>query len=95
MAASVTKKPVAIILDREDDMQINGNRHSFLAKYTFAVNKVTQKILAMKVKLYSDGGWSRFESCCRNLTGFMKGSLRGCHGSRHVILGQWLPHPCS
>jgi xanthine dehydrogenase/oxidase len=50
-----TKKPVRMVLDREEDMMSSGTRHPFYFKYKAGVSK-DGKIIAMDVQLYSNAG---------------------------------------
>jgi xanthine dehydrogenase/oxidase len=44
-------------LDRDEDMMISGGRHPFLGKWKIGFNK-DGKIIALDLKLYSNGGYS-------------------------------------
>lgn len=39
MPAYHTRRPVRIVLDRDEDMQITGQRHAFYAKYKVQTSK--------------------------------------------------------
>ncbi|MCX6955168.1 MAG: molybdopterin-dependent oxidoreductase, partial [Verrucomicrobia bacterium] len=57
LAAVKTGKPVRVQLDRDLDMSLTGKRHPFHAK--FSVGHTPEgKLLAARVELVSDGGWS-------------------------------------
>ena len=56
VASYYTKKPVKIVLDRDEDMRMTGNRHPFWSRYEAGFDK-NGKITALKVEIYSDGGW--------------------------------------
>eukprot|EP00879_Flechtneria_rotunda_P007117 GHRR01007469.1.p1 GENE.GHRR01007469.1~~GHRR01007469.1.p1 ORF type:complete len:682 (+),score=243.05 GHRR01007469.1:3597-5642(+) len=49
------RRPVKAILDRDEDMQMTGTRHPFLAKYKVGFTKVG-KVTALDVDLYSNAG---------------------------------------
>ena len=57
LAATITKRPVRIQLDRDVDMVVTGKRHPFWARYEvgFADDGT---LTAAKVELVSDGGWA-------------------------------------
>lgn len=57
IAAQKTGQPVRSRLNRSQDMVITGKRHPFLANYRVGFNR-DGKIIALKVDLYSQGGWS-------------------------------------
>lgn len=57
VAAKKLRKPVRISLDRDEDMCITGQRHPFLSKYKVAYAP-DGKIVAVDIKLYSNGGMS-------------------------------------
>src|SRR6266567_4696314 len=52
-----TKRPVRVRLPRFLDMVLTGKRHPFLARFAVGFEKGGQ-IQALKLSLYSDGGWS-------------------------------------
>ena len=52
-----TKRPVRVRLTRELDMAITGKRHPYLAKYRAGL-KPDGRLAAVRIELYSDGGWS-------------------------------------
>ena len=56
LAAQYTGCPVKICLERDQDMQMTGNRHPFWSRYDVGFDE-TGKILAFKVDIFSDGGW--------------------------------------
>ena len=57
LGAWKTKRPVRVRLPRMLDMALTGKRHPFLARYEagFALDG---KLEAVRIALYSDGGWS-------------------------------------
>ncbi len=57
LGASLTGMPVRIQLDRDIDMMFTGKRHPFHAKYWVSYDD-DGKLLAAKVDVTSDGGWS-------------------------------------
>ena len=52
-----TKRPVSVRLPRFLDMVLTGKRHPFLARFAAGFDN-DGRILALKLSLYSDGGWS-------------------------------------
>ena len=57
LAAQKTGQPVRIQLDRDVDMTVTGKRHPFLAQFDVGYDD-TGKLLAARIELVSDGGWS-------------------------------------
>ena len=57
LAAYRTGRPVRIKLTRGLDMQMTGKRHPFLGRYEVGFDQQGQ-LLALKVELIADGGWS-------------------------------------
>ncbi|PIK46750.1 putative xanthine dehydrogenase/oxidase-like [Apostichopus japonicus] len=57
VAASKSKRPVRLVLDRSEDMLSSGTRHPFLAKYRIGFTK-EGKIEAAEVHYYANGGHS-------------------------------------
>ena len=55
LGAYLTQKPVKIRLNRHNDMTASGKRHDFKIHYTVGFT-VTGKILALDIKLLSNGG---------------------------------------
>jgi xanthine dehydrogenase large subunit len=57
LGASKTGRPVRVRLTRQLDMALTGKRHPYLARYTagFATDG---RIEALRLELFSDGGWS-------------------------------------
>ncbi|KAH8273086.1 hypothetical protein KR018_000235, partial [Drosophila ironensis] len=51
------RRPVRCMLDRDEDFEITGKRHSFLGKYKVGFTK-EGKIIACDVELYSNGGYT-------------------------------------
>ena len=62
LGAYKTKRPVRVRLSRALDMALTGKRHPFLARFTAGFER-DGRIQALKVSLYSDGGW------CLDLSG--------------------------
>jgi xanthine dehydrogenase molybdopterin binding subunit/xanthine dehydrogenase small subunit len=57
LAAAKTKKAVRVRVNRDLDMMITGKRHPFLGRFKVGYD-ADGKLLAAKVALYSNGGWS-------------------------------------
>ncbi len=57
LGAWLTRRPVSVRLTRQLDMMLTGKRHPFLARYS-AGFYADGRIAAIRVRLYSDGGWS-------------------------------------
>ncbi len=57
LAATVTKRPVRVQLDRDVDMQLTGKRHPFLVQYSVGFDE-SGRLLALVASLVSDGGWA-------------------------------------
>ena len=57
LGAWKTKRPVRVRLTRELDMAITGKRHPYLAKYVAGFSP-DGRLKAVRVELFSDGGWS-------------------------------------
>jgi len=57
LAAAKTRQPVRVRVNRDLDMMITGKRHPFLAKFKVGYNDAGD-LLAAKVELISNGGWS-------------------------------------
>ncbi len=57
LAAYKTGRPVRIKLTRGLDMQMTGKRHPFLGRYEVGFD-ARGELLALKVELIADGGWS-------------------------------------
>ena len=52
-----TKRPVRVRLTRELDIALTGKRHPYLAKYAAGLSS-DGRLNAVRVELFSDGGWS-------------------------------------
>ncbi len=52
-----TKRPVRVRLTRELDMAITGKRHPYFVKFVAGL-KPDGRLTAVRIELYSDGGWS-------------------------------------
>ena len=57
LAASKTQRPVRVRVNRDLDMMLTGKRHPFLAKFNVGFDGESH-LLAAKVELFSNGGWS-------------------------------------
>jgi xanthine dehydrogenase molybdopterin binding subunit len=57
LAATKTRRPVRVQLDRDLDMTITGKRHPFFGRYEVGYDGAG-RVLAAKVELVSDGGWA-------------------------------------
>jgi len=57
LGAWKTRRPVQVRLPRALDMALTGKRHPFLARFEAGFDS-EGLLLALKVALYSDGGWS-------------------------------------
>lgn len=57
LGAWKTRRPVRVRLTRELDMAITGKRHPFLARYSAGLGR-DGRLQAVRLQLYSDGGWS-------------------------------------
>uniref|UniRef100_A0A7N0RHR8 xanthine dehydrogenase n=1 Tax=Kalanchoe fedtschenkoi TaxID=63787 RepID=A0A7N0RHR8_KALFE len=51
----ILNQPVKLILDRDTDMMVTGQRHSFLGKYKVGFTK-DGKVLALDLEIYNNGG---------------------------------------
>ncbi|HEX8824166.1 MAG TPA: xanthine dehydrogenase molybdopterin binding subunit [Archangium sp.] len=57
LGARVTGRPVKVWLNRDQDMAFTGKRHPFWGRYDAGFD-TEGRLLALKVELFSDGGWS-------------------------------------
>ncbi|HLL00280.1 MAG TPA: xanthine dehydrogenase molybdopterin binding subunit [Myxococcaceae bacterium] len=57
LGATVTRRPVKVWLNRDQDMERTGKRHPFWARFDAGFSHEGM-LLALKVELVSDGGWS-------------------------------------
>ena len=57
LAATKTGQKVRVRFDRDQDMMITGKRHPFLGKFEVGFDR-DGLILAARIALYSNGGWS-------------------------------------
>ncbi len=57
LGAAKTGRPVRVRLTRQLDMALTGKRHPYLARYEAGVS-ADGRIEALRLLLYSDGGWS-------------------------------------
>jgi xanthine dehydrogenase large subunit len=58
LAARQTGKAVRVRWNRDQDMMLTGHRHPFLASFKVGFDK-EGRLLAARVHLYSNGGWSQ------------------------------------
>nr|QEO19118.1 rosy [Limnogonus franciscanus] len=56
-AAHKLGRPVRVMLDRDEDMMITGQRHPFLGRYKVGFNK-SGKIIACDISIYNNAGYS-------------------------------------
>lgn len=57
LGAWLTRRPVSVRLTRQLDMMLTGKRHPLLARYS-AGFFADGRIAALRLRLFSDGGWS-------------------------------------
>jgi xanthine dehydrogenase large subunit len=57
LGAWKTRRPVRVRLTRALDMMLTGKRHPFLARYSAGLSS-DGRLRALRLALYSDGGWS-------------------------------------
>ena len=57
LAAEKTKRPVRVMLDRDEDMLMSGHRHPFMAKYKVGFTK-EGKVKALDVDIYNNAGYT-------------------------------------
>ncbi len=57
LAATITRQPVRVQLDRDVDMTVTGKRHPFWGHYEVGFDD-DGRLTAAKVQLVSDGGWA-------------------------------------
>lgn len=57
LGALKSSRPVSVRLSRELDMVLTGKRHPFLARYEAGFES-GGRLRAVRIQLYSDGGWS-------------------------------------
>lgn len=55
LGAYLSKKPVKLVLDREEDMRMTGKRHPYTADFKIGLNKAL-KIIAYEVDFYQNAG---------------------------------------
>lgn len=78
LAASLLKKPVRMVLDRDSDILITGQRHPYHSEYTVSFDN-DGKILAFEVTQYSNAG------CSFEVSPYvMDASLRNCDGAYNI-----------
>lgn len=56
IAAKKTRRPVRMMLSRDEDILTSGQRHPFLARWKVAVNK-DGKLQALDCDIFNNGGW--------------------------------------
>ncbi|KAJ2836866.1 hypothetical protein FBU31_001266 [Coemansia sp. 'formosensis'] len=61
LGAHHTGRSVRITLDRNEDMQISGQRHPFFGQWTVGVTR-SGRILGLRTRMYSNGGFSHDQS---------------------------------
>jgi xanthine dehydrogenase large subunit len=88
LGAWKTRRPVRVRLPRHLDIALTGKRHPYLARYDagFSVDGVLQ---ALRLALWSDGGWSLDLS-----TAIMWRSLFHCDNAYHVPAVDVVGHVC-
>lgn len=57
LGAYLTGRPVRVRLNRQQDITLTGKRHPFYGRWKVGFNDEGQ-LLALKIELYADGGWS-------------------------------------
>ncbi|KAJ2007210.1 hypothetical protein H4R26_000926, partial [Coemansia thaxteri] len=57
LGAHLTGQSVRISLNRDEDMQLTGQRHPFLGKWTVGVTR-EGRVLGLRMRVYSNGGFS-------------------------------------
>lgn len=57
LGARVTRRPVKVWLNRDQDMVQTGKRHPFYSKYDAGFDE-QGNLLALDVRIWADGGWS-------------------------------------
>lgn len=62
LAAYKLKRPVRMVLDRDEDMMLTGGRNPFLIKYKIAFTK-EGKITGIDIKAFLNAGYSMDYSC--------------------------------
>ncbi len=63
LGAWVTRRPVRVWLNRDDDMSWSGKRHPFYSKYKAAF-KNDGTMIGLYVKAYANSGWAQDLSMC-------------------------------
>jgi xanthine dehydrogenase molybdopterin binding subunit/xanthine dehydrogenase small subunit len=58
LAAHKTGRPVRVHFNRDQDMMLTGHRHPFFARFNVGFDN-DGRLLAAKIHLWSNGGWSR------------------------------------
>ncbi|KAJ2760226.1 hypothetical protein IWQ56_005538, partial [Coemansia nantahalensis] len=57
LAAHHSGRPARLLLDRDEDMQLMGQRHPFYGAWTVGVSRAG-RLQALRLRLFSNGGWS-------------------------------------
>ena len=57
LPAYLLKRPVRIVLDRDEDMQISGQRHAFAARYRIGFD-AERRITGLDIDVYNNAGYS-------------------------------------
>ncbi|KAJ2475120.1 hypothetical protein EV174_005391, partial [Coemansia sp. RSA 2320] len=57
LGAHLTGRSVRLALDRDEDMQVSGQRHPFLGRWTVGVTR-EGRILGLRMHVFSNGGFS-------------------------------------
>lgn len=58
IASRKARAPVKVVLKREEDMVITGQRHPFLTRFTATLEERSKKIVGLEAEIYADGGFS-------------------------------------
>lgn len=78
LCALLTKKPVRMVLDRDTDIMVTGQRHPYLSHYSVSFDN-DGNILALDTQLYSNGGHS-----LEVTSHVMDASLRNVDGAYNI-----------
>ncbi len=57
LGAVLTRRPVKVWLNRDQDMEQTGKRHPFFTRYEAGFSE-DGRLLALKAELFADGGWA-------------------------------------
>ncbi|CAG0917879.1 unnamed protein product [Notodromas monacha] len=58
VAARKFNRAVRCVLDRDSDMRLTGHRHAFLGRYVVALDRRSGQLLAARLALFANGGYS-------------------------------------